>query len=148
MIKSLWLIFELQVEAVLSASPYVDCIVLHADPFHSYCVALVVASQSALEEWASRQGIAYSDFSELCRKEEAVKEVLSSLVKVYIFAVCIKLLQLLTLVVVWWLILFIFILKETFFYGLKCKKEIIELWSLQKNSLNFEVMNDFHELSS
>ena len=57
---------------------------LHADPFQSYCVALVTASQSTLEEWASRQGIAYSDFSELCRKEETVKEVQASLVKVCI----------------------------------------------------------------
>lgn len=68
---------------------------LHADPFHSYCVALVVASQSALEEWASRQGIAYSDFSELCRKKESVKEVHASLVKVYL---CIIFLHLLTVI--------------------------------------------------
>ena len=60
---------------------------LHADPFHSYCVALVTASQSTLEEWASRQGISYSDFSELCRKEETVKEVQASLVKV---CICIR----------------------------------------------------------
>ncbi|KAF7829834.1 long chain acyl-CoA synthetase 9, chloroplastic [Senna tora] len=70
-----------KVEAALSVSPYVDNILLHADPFHSYCVALVVASQSALEEWASRKGIAYSDFSELCSKEETVREVQSSLTK-------------------------------------------------------------------
>ena len=55
---------------------------LHADPFHSYCVALVVVSHQALEEWASKQGIAYSDLSELCRKEEARKEVYASVVKV------------------------------------------------------------------
>ncbi|KAI9106638.1 hypothetical protein K1719_022166 [Acacia pycnantha] len=70
-----------KVEAALSVSPYVDNIMLYADPFHSYCVALVVASQSAVEEWASRQGIAYSDFSELCGKEETVQEVKASLVK-------------------------------------------------------------------
>jgi long-chain acyl-CoA synthetase len=55
---------------------------LHADPFQSYCVALVAVSRPALEEWASNQGIAYSDFSELCGKEEAVKEVQTSLLKV------------------------------------------------------------------
>jgi len=55
---------------------------LHADPFHSYCVALIVASQSTLEEWASNQGIPYSGFSELCSKEESIKEVHTSLVKV------------------------------------------------------------------
>jgi long-chain acyl-CoA synthetase len=55
---------------------------LHADPFHSYCVALVVTSQSTLEEWASKQEIPYSSFSELCSKEESAKEVHASLVKV------------------------------------------------------------------
>lgn len=55
---------------------------LHADPFHSNCVALVVASQPSLEDWASKQGIQYLDFSDLCQKEETLKEVQSSLVKV------------------------------------------------------------------
>ncbi|KAG5019055.1 hypothetical protein JHK87_014910 [Glycine soja] len=70
-----------KVEAAVSASPFVDNIMLHADPFHSYCVAVVVVSHSALEQWASKQGIAYSDLSELCSKEETVKEVHASLVK-------------------------------------------------------------------
>ncbi|KAK7353181.1 hypothetical protein VNO80_18621 [Phaseolus coccineus] len=70
-----------KVEAALSTSPYVDNIMLHADPFHSYCVALVAVSHPALEQWASQQGIAYSDHSELCRKEESVKEVHASFVK-------------------------------------------------------------------
>ena len=78
-------IFSLQVESALSVSPYVDNIMVHADPFHSYCVALVVASQQAVEAWASKQGIDTNDFSELCRKEEVVKEVQASLVKVLIF---------------------------------------------------------------
>lgn len=70
-----------KVEAALVSSPYVDIIVLHADPFHSYCVALVVASQATLEEWALKKGIKYADFADLCHKEETVKEVLGSLVK-------------------------------------------------------------------
>ncbi|KAJ1388110.1 AMP-dependent synthetase/ligase [Sesbania bispinosa] len=70
-----------KVEAALLGSPYVDNIMLHADPFHSYCVALVAVSHPALENWASKQGIGYSDISELCRKEETVKEVHASLVK-------------------------------------------------------------------
>lgn len=78
----LWLIYYVQVEAALIVSSFVDNIMLHADPFHSYCVALVVVSQSTLEEWASNQGISYSDLSELCTKEETVKEVHASLVKV------------------------------------------------------------------
>ncbi|GMI77180.1 long chain acyl-CoA synthetase 9 [Hibiscus trionum] len=70
-----------KVEAALSISPYVDNIMLHADPFHSYCVALVVASQHAVEDWASKQGIVFTDFADLCEKEETIKEVLSSLVQ-------------------------------------------------------------------
>lgn len=65
-------------------SPYVDSIMLHADPFHSYCVALVVASPRALEDWALKRGIAFSDFADLCEKEETIKEVHASLVKVKI----------------------------------------------------------------
>lgn len=70
-----------KVEAALIVSPYVDNIMMHADPFHSYCVALVVASQSAVEEWAAKQGIVYNDFVELCEKEETLKEVYASIVK-------------------------------------------------------------------
>lgn len=55
---------------------------VHADSFYSYCVALVVASQQTLEGWASKQGIDFANFEELCTKEEAVKEVYLSLVKV------------------------------------------------------------------
>lgn len=54
---------------------------LHCDPYHSYCVALVVASESAVRDWAVKQGISFTDFSDLCQKEETVKEVLGSLVK-------------------------------------------------------------------
>lgn len=70
-----------KVESALNVSPYVDIIMLHADPFHSYCVALVVPSQPTLEDWALKQGIKYADFSDLCQKEETVKEVSGSLVK-------------------------------------------------------------------
>lgn len=70
-----------KVEAVLVVSPYVDNLMIHADPFHSYCVALVVASQPAVEEWASKKGVSFSDFAELCEREETIKEVHSSLVK-------------------------------------------------------------------
>lgn len=72
----------LQVEAALIVSPYVENIMLHADPFYSYCIALVVASQPALEGWASKQGTAFVDFADLCQKQETVREVLASLVKV------------------------------------------------------------------
>lgn len=70
-----------KVESALIVSPYVDNIMLHADPFHNFCVALVVAASHALEEWALKRGISYSDFSDLCQKEETVKEVHGSLIK-------------------------------------------------------------------
>nr|CAB3463186.1 unnamed protein product [Digitaria exilis] len=70
-----------KVEAALIVSPYVENIMVHADPFHNYCVALVVVAHNELESWASQQGIKYSDFSDLCQKQEAVKEVLGSLAK-------------------------------------------------------------------
>ncbi|KAG0470979.1 hypothetical protein HPP92_015525 [Vanilla planifolia] len=69
-----------KVEAALIVSPYVDNIMLHADPFHNYCVALITPSH-ALESWAQKKGIAFSDFSDLCQKEETVKEVHASLLK-------------------------------------------------------------------
>lgn len=57
---------------------------VYANSFHSYCVALVVASQSALENWAVQKGIEFDNFASLCEMEAAVKEVYSSLVKVII----------------------------------------------------------------
>jgi len=72
----------LQVEAVLAGSSYVDNVMLHADPFHSYTVALVVAKQAALEAWAKKAGVDYSDFADLCSKPQTSKEVLGSLSQV------------------------------------------------------------------
>jgi len=79
---------RLQVEAALIVSPYVENIMVYADPFHNFCIALVVAAHNELESWASQQGIKYSDFSDLCQKEEAVKEVLGSLAKVCVLYPC------------------------------------------------------------
>ncbi|MQL71711.1 hypothetical protein Taro_004044 [Colocasia esculenta] len=70
-----------KVEAALIVSPYVDNIMLHADPFHNFCVALVVPSPHALEGWAQKQEIPYTDFSDLCQKGETIKELHGSLVK-------------------------------------------------------------------
>ncbi|XP_071731351.1 long chain acyl-CoA synthetase 9, chloroplastic [Rutidosis leptorrhynchoides] len=70
-----------KVEAALSVSPYVDNIMVYASSFHSYCVALVVASQSAVEYWAVQKGVEFNDFASLCEMEETVKEVYNSLVK-------------------------------------------------------------------
>jgi long-chain acyl-CoA synthetase len=74
--------FSLQVESALQTSNYVDNIMVHADPFHSYCVALVVPPHQALEKWAQNSGISYQNIEELCHNDQAIKEVQQSLSKV------------------------------------------------------------------
>ncbi|XP_057461651.1 long chain acyl-CoA synthetase 8-like [Actinidia eriantha] len=71
-----------KVEAALMTSNYVDNIMVYADPFHNYCVALIVPIHQVLEKWAKESGIKYTDFPDLCEKAEAVKEVQQSLLKV------------------------------------------------------------------
>lgn len=71
-----------KVEAALQTSNFVDNIMVYADPYHSYCVALVVPLHQALENWAQGAGINYSNFSELCEKAECINEVQKSLSKV------------------------------------------------------------------
>ncbi|OEL20924.1 Long chain acyl-CoA synthetase 8 [Dichanthelium oligosanthes] len=71
-----------KVESALTTSNYVDNIMVYADPFHNYCVALVVPAHQALEKWAENSGINYKDFEELCQNDQATKEVQQSLSKV------------------------------------------------------------------
>ncbi|PAN11631.1 hypothetical protein PAHAL_2G155900 [Panicum hallii] len=70
-----------KVESALTTSNYVDSIMVYADPFHNYCVALVVPAHQALEKWAQDSGINYRDFEELCQNDQAIKEVQQSLSK-------------------------------------------------------------------
>lgn len=58
---------------------------VYADPFHSFCVALVVPSRQVLEEWGHKSGIKFENFSELCENADANKEVQQDLVKVRTF---------------------------------------------------------------
>ena len=83
--STIYLDASLQVEAALMTSNYVDNIMVYADPFHNYCVALVVPIHQVLEKWAKEGGIKYTDFPDLCDKAEAVKEVQQSLLKVCFF---------------------------------------------------------------
>lgn len=71
-----------KVEAALASSKYVENVMLHADPFHNYCVALIVPAHQVLEQWAKSSGITYNDYAELCGKKETVSEVQQSLSKV------------------------------------------------------------------
>lgn len=70
-----------KVESALMVSPYVENIMMHADPFHTYSVALVVASEPALRDWAIKQGISFNDFQDLFDKDETVREVCRSLLQ-------------------------------------------------------------------
>uniref|UniRef100_A0A0E0DPT1 4-coumarate--CoA ligase n=1 Tax=Oryza meridionalis TaxID=40149 RepID=A0A0E0DPT1_9ORYZ len=70
-----------KVESALTTSNYVDSIMVYADPFHNYCVALVVPAHQALEQWAQNSGINYKNFDELCHNDQAIKEAQQSLSK-------------------------------------------------------------------
>lgn len=70
-----------KVEAALVSSKYVENIMVYADPYHNFCVALVVPARQTLEGWAKESGIKYNDFPELCEKAEAKNEVQQSLLK-------------------------------------------------------------------
>ena len=67
------------------SSNFVDNLMVYADPFHNYCVALIVPSHQVLEKWGQEAGIKYKDFPELCGKTETVSEVQQSLSKVGFF---------------------------------------------------------------
>lgn len=71
-----------KVEAALRTSSYVDNIMVYADPFRDYCIALVVPSHPSLRKWAEGAGILYTDISNLCDQAETVKEVQQSLSEV------------------------------------------------------------------
>lgn len=73
---------KLQVEAALLSSEYVDSIMVYADPFHNYCIALVVPSREALLNWAEEYGFRTRNLPELCDRMEAIKEVQQSLYEV------------------------------------------------------------------
>lgn len=73
-----------QVEAALSVCSFIDNIMVHADPFHNFCVALVVASQPTLEDWAKGKGITFNDFADLCQKPETRKCVQEAITTVSI----------------------------------------------------------------
>jgi long-chain acyl-CoA synthetase len=42
---------------MLARRPYVEDIMLHANPFHSKCVALMVVVHSTLKDWAIKPSI-------------------------------------------------------------------------------------------
>ncbi|CAI7881044.1 unnamed protein product [Closterium sp. NIES-53] len=71
-----------KVEAVLQVSSFVENVMLYADPFKTFTIALVVPSKPALAAWAKAQGVDSSDYAALCANPEAVSQVLKSLAEV------------------------------------------------------------------
>lgn len=68
-------------ESELKTCPVVENICVHGDANKNYTVALVVPNHQPLEEMASRQGITYSSFEELCNSPRIEKAVLDALVE-------------------------------------------------------------------
>jgi hypothetical protein len=66
---------------MLATNHYLDNAMLHVDPFHCYCVSLVLSSCQTLvvpscqilESWTHKEGIIYKDYVYLCQKSEAIK---------------------------------------------------------------------------
>ncbi|CAI5941960.1 unnamed protein product [Closterium sp. NIES-64] len=71
-----------KVEAVLQVSSFVENVMLYADPFKTFTIALVVPSKPALVAWAKAQGVDSSDYAALCANPDAVSQVLESLAEV------------------------------------------------------------------
>eukprot|EP00271_Cylindrocystis_brebissonii_P003468 TRINITY_DN1444_c1_g5_i1.p1 TRINITY_DN1444_c1_g5~~TRINITY_DN1444_c1_g5_i1.p1 ORF type:complete len:739 (+),score=146.38 TRINITY_DN1444_c1_g5_i1:183-2399(+) len=71
-----------KVEAALQMDHLVDSIMLHADPFKSYAVALIVPNKAAMTSLAASKGVDDSgDFAALCDNPTIVAEVMKSLAK-------------------------------------------------------------------
>ncbi|KNC77475.1 hypothetical protein SARC_10065 [Sphaeroforma arctica JP610] len=68
-----------KVESMLKAANYIDNMCVYADPFHSYCIAIVTVLSPAVSEWAQKNGCAGSSFEETCKDLKVVAEVLRSL---------------------------------------------------------------------
>ncbi|XP_014219278.1 long-chain-fatty-acid--CoA ligase 4 isoform X2 [Copidosoma floridanum] len=69
-----------KVEAELKTCPLVENICIYGDPSKDYTVALIVPHHVHLEELASKHGITYSSFEDLCNNSEIEKLVLNVLV--------------------------------------------------------------------
>ena len=55
----------MKLKQMMIVSPYMENIMINTNPFHTFCVALVVAAQIELQSWASQQGIK-TTISQIC----------------------------------------------------------------------------------
>jgi long-subunit acyl-CoA synthetase (AMP-forming) len=73
----------MKLKQMMIVSPYMENIMINTNPFHNFCVALVVAAQIELQSWASQQGIK-TTISQICaRSKRLLKKC--SLAKVCVF---------------------------------------------------------------
>eukprot|EP01122_Echinamoeba_exundans_P010707 TRINITY_DN4062_c0_g1_i1.p1 TRINITY_DN4062_c0_g1~~TRINITY_DN4062_c0_g1_i1.p1 ORF type:complete len:1092 (-),score=158.97 TRINITY_DN4062_c0_g1_i1:110-3385(-) len=68
-----------RLEKVFLLSPLVRFIYIYAESVESYVLAVVVPQQPVLEAWATKQGLQFASFEELCQNPAAVAEVMKSL---------------------------------------------------------------------
>ncbi|KNC84329.1 hypothetical protein SARC_03453 [Sphaeroforma arctica JP610] len=69
-----------KVESMLKAANYIDNMMVYADPFHSYCVAIVTVLAPAVAAFAEKNGI-QKEWADLVKDPKIVAEVLASLQK-------------------------------------------------------------------
>eukprot|EP00124_Ichthyophonus_hoferi_P002881 Ihof_evm1s219 gene=Ihof_evmTU1s219 len=67
-----------KVESVMNQCKFVENCCLYADPFNSYCVALIVPIEKELTEWAEANDLK-KPWTELCDDDKATKHVLGEL---------------------------------------------------------------------
>eukprot|EP01134_Creolimax_fragrantissima_P000858 CFRG0858T1 len=70
-----------KVESMLKAVSYIDNMMVYADPFHSYCVAIVTTLPEPLTQWAQKNGVAGQTWEETCKNPKVVAEVLAAVHK-------------------------------------------------------------------
>eukprot|EP01134_Creolimax_fragrantissima_P006852 CFRG6852T1 len=69
-----------KVESMLKAATYIDNMMVYADPFHSYCIAVVTVLPPGLNAWAEKNSIK-KEWTDLVKDPKVVAEVLASLQK-------------------------------------------------------------------
>merc|ERR1712146_98631 len=66
-------------ENIFVHHPLIAMIWVYGDSLQSNLVAVVHPDQSALESWAKEANVSFTDFQDLCSKDEAKKRVLEAL---------------------------------------------------------------------
>eukprot|EP01134_Creolimax_fragrantissima_P002081 CFRG2081T1 len=67
-----------KVESMLKAANYIDNLMVYADPFHSFCVAVVTVLPPSVRNWAEKNNI-NKEWNELVKDPKVIAEVLEAL---------------------------------------------------------------------